>query len=60
MKRVSAALAIVGDAELTIMTAPQNSVMAERNLRGPILRMTTVAGGWKMTYGMKKTRVIML
>ena len=46
--------------ELTIMMPPQRSVMAARNMRGPIFRMMTVAGGWQMTYGMKKMRVMTL
>jgi len=35
------------------MHAPHKIVMTDKNLRGPILRRTTVAGGWKRTYGMK-------
>jgi hypothetical protein len=46
--------------ELTIMMPPQRIVMAARKMRGPILRMMTVAGGWQMTYGMKKMRVMTL
>ena len=41
--------------QLTIMTAPHPNVMAAKNGRGPIFRTSTVAGGWKTTYGIKKT-----
>ena len=39
------------------MTAPQATQRVGRKILGPILYVTTVAGGWKMVYVMKKTRV---
>ena len=39
------------------MTAPQATQRVGRKILGPILKVTTVAGGWKMVYVMKKTRV---
>jgi hypothetical protein len=42
---------------IPIMTAPQEIQRPARKLRGPILRVRTVAGGWKTMYVMKKTRV---
>jgi hypothetical protein len=42
------------------MMPPQRIVMEARKMRGPIFRMMTVAGGWQMTYGMKKMRVMTL
>jgi hypothetical protein len=41
------------------MTAPQSRVMRARWIRGPTFRMRIVEGGWKMMYGMKKTRLAM-
>lgn len=32
--------------------------MNDRNLRGPSLRMMTVAGGWNTTYVMKNTKTM--
>ena len=34
--------------------------MVERNLRGPILRSRTIAAVWKMMYGMKKRRLMIV
>ena len=34
--------------------------MVERNLRGPILRSRTIAAFWKMMYGMKKRRLMIV
>ena len=39
------------------MTAPQATQRVGRKILGPILYVTTVAGGWKMVYVMKKTKV---
>lgn len=44
---------------MPIMTEPQNRVIEDKNLRGPIFLQATVAGGWNITYDMKKTRVMM-
>lgn len=42
------------------MMTPQRTTMAERKIRGPSLRMITVAGIWKMVYVMKKTNEVTL
>lgn len=38
------------------ITKPQASVIEERKIRGPILRVRRVAGGCKAVYEMKKMR----
>lgn len=42
------------------MTAPQNKTMPERKSLGPILRIITVAGIWKIVYVMKNSSDVML
>ena len=44
---------------MPIITAPQAIHKPARKILGPILRVRTVAGGWKMMYVMKNTSVIM-
>lgn len=39
------------------MTAPQATQRVGKKILGPILCVTTVAGGWKIVYVTKKTKV---
>lgn len=59
MARMAARSAKLREKPMPIMTAPQARVMADKWMRGPILRTRTVLGGWKMMYGMKKMRETM-
>jgi hypothetical protein len=42
---------------IPIITAPQEIQRPPRKIRGPILRVMTVAGDWKKMYVVKNTRV---
>lgn len=44
---------------IPIITAPQAQQMPARKIFGPILRVSTVAPGWKIVYVEKKTKVAM-
>ena len=45
---------------LTIITAPQKKTIEARKIRGPMFLIRTVAGGWKIAYGKKKTTETMV